>query len=136
MKVALFFPIYCLVYMIAPSSRLSVILKKPFMKFLVHASSYLFFLFILILASQRAEYHLIMMFGSDGMRVALEEQMRRQRGNGPSNLELLVALYVLGFLWEETQEIYREGVKKYLRNMWNFIDFSRNFLYLMVGLLR
>lgn len=122
--------------MIAPASNLSVILKKPFMKFLVHASSYLFFLFILILASQRAEYHLIMMFGNDGMRLVLEEQMRRQRGNGPSNLELLVALYVFGFLWEEMQEIYREGVKKYLRNMWNFIDFSRNFLYIMVGLLR
>lgn len=135
-KVALLFPLYCLVYMIAPSCRMSVILKKPFMKFLVHASSYLFFLFILILVSQRAEFHLIMMFGSDRMKQSLEDQMRRQRGNGPTSMELLVALYVVGFLWEETQEIYREGIKKYLRNMWNFIDFSRNFLYVLVALLR
>lgn len=91
---------------------------------------------ILILVSQRAEVHLIMLFGTENMKTALEEQLRRQRGNGPSHLELLVVLYVIGFVWEETQEIYLEGIKSYLRNMWNFIDFSRNFLYCCVMLLR
>lgn len=91
---------------------------------------------ILILVSQRAEVHLIMLFGTQSMKENLEEQLRRQRGNGPTHLELLVVLYVLGFIWEETQEIYLEGIKSYLRNMWNFIDFSRNFLYCCVMLLR
>lgn len=77
-----------------------------------------------------------MLFGSETMKANLEEQLRRQRGNGPSHLELLVALYVIGFIWEETQEIYLEGIKSYLRNMWNFIDFSRNLLYFCVMLLR
>lgn len=111
-------------------------MKKPFMKFLIHASSYLFFLGILILVSQRAEVHVILMFGTESMKRNMEEQLRRQRGNGPTPLELLVVLYVIGFIWEETQEIYLEGIKSYLRNMWNFIDFSRNFLYVCVGLLR
>lgn len=66
----------------------------------------------------------------------MEEQLRRQRGNGPSPLELLVVLYVIGFIWEETQEILNEGIRSYLRNMWNFIDFSRNSLYCLVALLR
>lgn len=43
---------------------------------------------------------------------------------------------VLGFIWEETHEIYVEGISSYLRNMWNFIDFTRNFLYCAVALLR
>lgn len=135
-RVALLFPLYCLMYMVAPGCRFSRVLKKPFMKFLVHASSYLFFLFILIMVSQRAEVHLVQMFGTESMKRQLEEQMRRQRGNAPTNMELLVALYVVGFIWEETQEIFREGIRRYLRNMWNFIDFSRNFLYTLVGILR
>lgn len=76
------------------------------------------------------------MFGTENMKRNLEEQLRRQRGNGPTPLELLVVLYVIGFIWEETQEIYREGIRCYLRNMWNFIDFSRNSLYCLVALLR
>lgn len=42
----------------------------------------------------------------------------------------------LGFIWEETHEIYVEGINSYLRNMWNFIDFTRNSLYFAVGILR
>lgn len=136
MKVALLFPLYCMIYMVAPNCKMGVVLKKPFMKFLVHASSYLFFLGVLILVSQRAEVHLVQMFGTASMKRNMEEELRRQRGNGPTPLELLVVLYVIGFIWEETQEIYLEGIKSYLRNMWNFIDFSRNFLYCLVGLLR
>lgn len=91
---------------------------------------------ILILVSQRAEIHFVRMFGTDSMEKSLEEQLRRQRGNGPTPLELLVLLYVVGYIWEETHEIYREGIRNYLRNMWNFIDFSRNSLYCLVFLLR
>lgn len=91
---------------------------------------------ILILVSQRAEVHLVLMFGTESMKRGMEEQLRRQRGNRPTPLELLVVLYVIGFIWEETQEIFREGIRSYLRNMWNFIDFSRNLLYCLVALLR
>ncbi|XP_058456664.1 transient-receptor-potential-like protein [Malaya genurostris] len=135
-KVALLFPVYCLMYMIAPNCHTSKFMRKPFMKFLIHASSYLFFLFLLILVSQRAEVHLVEMFGTENMKQTLHEEMARQRGNGPTYLECLVMIYVLGFIWEETQEIFLEGMQSYLRNMWNFIDFSRNFLYCCVALLR
>lgn len=43
-KVAALFPFYCMMYMIAPTLETSKIIRKPFMKFLIHASSYLFFL--------------------------------------------------------------------------------------------
>lgn len=43
---------------------------------------------------------------------------------------------ISGFIWEETMEIYIEGIREYLRNMWNFIDFSRNSLYVAVFMLR
>lgn len=43
-KVALLFPFYCTLYMIAPETKTGKLMRKPFMKFLIHASSYLFFL--------------------------------------------------------------------------------------------
>ncbi|KAH8336809.1 hypothetical protein KR059_003944, partial [Drosophila kikkawai] len=135
-QVAVLFPLYCLIYMFAPNCRTGQLMRKPFMKFLVHASSYLFFLFILILVSQRADDDFVRIFGSARMKKELAEQELRQRGQAPTKLELVVVLYVIGFMWEEVQEIFAVGMKSYLRNMWNFIDFLRNTLYVSVMCLR
>ncbi|KAH8270758.1 hypothetical protein KR018_000206 [Drosophila ironensis] len=135
-QVAVLFPLYCLIYMCAPNCRTGQLMRKPFMKFLIHASSYLFFLFILILVSQRADDDFVRIFGTDRMKKELAEQELRQRGQAPTKLELLVVLYVIGFMWEEVQEIFAVGMKCYLRNMWNFIDFLRNSLYVSVMCLR
>lgn len=43
-RVVVFFPLYCVLYMIAPDCHIGKLMRKPFMKFLIHASSYLFFL--------------------------------------------------------------------------------------------
>ncbi|XP_033153959.1 transient-receptor-potential-like protein isoform X2 [Drosophila mauritiana] len=135
-QVAVLFPLYCLIYMCAPNCRTGQLMRKPFMKFLIHASSYLFFLFILILVSQRADDDFVRIFGTTRMKKELAEQELRQRGQTPSKLELIVVLYVIGFVWEEVQEIFAVGMKSYLRNMWNFIDFLRNSLYVSVMCLR
>ncbi|XP_016974030.1 transient-receptor-potential-like protein isoform X3 [Drosophila rhopaloa] len=135
-QVAVLFPVYCLIYMCAPNCRTGQLMRKPFMKFLIHASSYLFFLFILILVSQRADDDFVRIFGTARMKKELVEQELRQRGQAPTKLELIVVLYVIGFVWEEVQEIFAVGMKSYLRNMWNFIDFLRNSLYVSVMCLR
>ncbi|XP_015834999.1 transient-receptor-potential-like protein isoform X2 [Tribolium castaneum] len=135
-KVAVLFPFYCMLYMITPGTKTGKLMRKPFMKFLIHASSYLFFLFLLILVSQRAEDQIIELFGTESMKQNLQEKYRKQRGNPPTILEYVVLIYVIGFIFEETHEIYVEGMKSYLRNLWNFIDFTRNFLYTAVFLLR
>lgn len=47
MQVARFgmmFPVYSMIYMIAPSSVLGKFMKKPFVKFICHSASYAFFL--------------------------------------------------------------------------------------------
>lgn len=43
-KIILIFPYYCLLYMISGTSDSGKIIRKPFVKFVVHASSYLSFL--------------------------------------------------------------------------------------------
>lgn len=91
---------------------------------------------ILILVSQRADDDFVRIFGTTRMKKELAEQELRQRGQTPSKLELIVVMYVIGFVWEEVQEIFAVGMKSYLRNMWNFIDFLRNSLYVSVMCLR
>lgn len=136
LNVLVFFPFYCMLYIIAPNTKTGKLMRKPFMKFLIHASSYLFFLFILILVSQRAEDIMIEHFGTESMKEGVREKYKRQRGNVPMFLEYVVLIYVIGFICEETHEIFVEGIQSYLRNMWNFIDFTRNSLYTGVILLR
>lgn len=79
---------------------------------------------------------MILLLGTAEMKATLHESLKHQRGNAPTPLELLVVVYVAGFIWQETLEIFCEGIQSYLRNMWNFIDFSRNLLYCFVFLLR
>lgn len=56
----------------------------------------IFFAVLLILVSLRVEVQIIELFGTQSMKRALEEQLQRQRGNGPSLLEMIVAVYVMG----------------------------------------
>ncbi|BES91487.1 transient receptor [Nesidiocoris tenuis] len=138
--IVVLFPFYCLLYMFAPNTSTGKLMRKPFMKFLIHSASYLFFLLLLILVSQRAEIYLeefiVVFFGSDAQKEEFYQEQKKQRGNGPMILEVFVLFYVCGFLWEETAEMWTEGIRKYLRNMWNFIDFMRNSLYVAVLVLR
>ncbi|CAG0918283.1 unnamed protein product [Notodromas monacha] len=131
-KVAVLFPYYCALYMIAPGSSSGKLMKKPFMKFLIHSSSYLFFLFLLILMSQRVEEKLL--------ELVLGYQdhggIKQQRGLGPTIVEAAVLLYIFGFLWEEIKELWSEGLVQYLDDLWNVVDVSRNVLYVTTVILR
>lgn len=51
---------------------------------------------ILILVSQRAEVQAIQLFGPEWMVKELEKELLKQRGNGPTYLEIVVVVYVLG----------------------------------------
>lgn len=53
--IGLMFPIYSIAYLVAPHSQLGRYIKKPFIKFICHSASYITFLLVLILASQRVE---------------------------------------------------------------------------------
>lgn len=43
-KLGAMFPIYSAIYMMAPNTIWGQFMKKPFVKFICHSSSYLFFL--------------------------------------------------------------------------------------------
>lgn len=43
-KLGVMFPVYCTIYMLAPNSEYGRFMKKPFVKFICHSSSYMLFL--------------------------------------------------------------------------------------------
>lgn len=66
---------------------------------------------LLVLASQRAETQFIELFGSESMNKSLRLRQLRQRGNGPSYLELLILHFVIGKAGESVKirEFFNTG---------------------------
>ncbi|KAM9436951.1 short transient receptor potential channel 5-like [Salvelinus alpinus] len=111
--IGLLFPIFSLVYLLAPRSALGLFIKKPFIKFICHTASYLTFLFLLLLASQRI------------VRTDLHVQ-----GPPPTVVEWMILPWVLGFIWAEIKEMWDGGFTEYVHDWWNLMDFAMNSLYL------
>ncbi|XP_050434366.1 transient-receptor-potential-like protein [Adelges cooleyi] len=132
-KIIYFFPFYCLVYLYAPSAEIGKVMEKPFMKFLIHSSSYLSYLGLLVLASQRAEIQAIELFGTESMKNDLKQSQLRQRGHAPSFIELLILNFVIGYIWKEILDVRKDGLHAYLaHNAWNYVEFARNKMYVAV----
>ncbi|GMT19061.1 hypothetical protein PFISCL1PPCAC_10358 [Pristionchus fissidentatus] len=129
-SVALSFPIWSIVYLVAPKSQLSQFVRRPFVKFLSHSGSYCFFLFLLILASQRLDH-------VDNMFVSQDNGERKEkRGPSPTPIELAILSWVIGLIWVEIKQLWDEGVFDYCHNLWNILDFITNSLYLSTFALR
>ncbi|XP_041707542.1 short transient receptor potential channel 5-like [Coregonus clupeaformis] len=111
--IGLLFPIFSLVYLLAPKSTLGLFIKKPFIKFICHTASYMTFLFFLLLASQ----HIV--------RTDLHVQ-----GPPPTVVEWMILPWVLGFIWAEIKEMWDGGFTEYVHDWWNLMDFAMNSLYL------
>uniref|UniRef100_A0A8C7CWM9 Transient receptor ion channel domain-containing protein n=1 Tax=Oncorhynchus kisutch TaxID=8019 RepID=A0A8C7CWM9_ONCKI len=111
--IGLLFPVFSMIYLLAPKSSLGVFVKKPFIKFICHTASYLNFLFLLLLASQHIA------------RTKLHMQ-----GPPPTVVEWMILPWVLGFIWAEIKEMWDGGFTEYIHDWWNLMDFAMNSLYL------
>ncbi|XP_072517556.1 short transient receptor potential channel 5-like [Salminus brasiliensis] len=111
--IGLLFPVFSIIYLLAPKSTLGLFIKKPFIKFICHTASYLTFLFLLLLASQ----HIV--------RTDLHVQ-----GPPPTIVEWMILPWVLGFIWAEIKEMWDGGFTEYVHDWWNLMDFAMNSLYL------
>ncbi|XP_038055091.1 short transient receptor potential channel 4-like [Patiria miniata] len=118
--VGLSFPLLSLVYLLAPRTRLGKILRLPFLKFMCHSATYLVFLVLLIMASLPD--------------LAGQKPNKRvnERAPAPSDIEILIVLWVLGYLWAEVKQLWDMGLQQYQRDWWNSLDFVTNTLYITV----
>ncbi|XP_046978855.1 transient receptor potential-gamma protein isoform X1 [Vanessa cardui] len=130
-RIGAMFPLYSLAYIAAPHSTAGRTLRKPFIKFLCHSASYFMFLFLLILASQRIET------AAGGMLWgAPHGAPLSRRGAPPSLVEWLILAWVSGLIWSEVKQLWDMGLREYVHDMWNVIDFVTNSLYVATVALR
>ncbi|KAK2881846.1 hypothetical protein Q8A73_022356 [Channa argus] len=121
-SVGIFFtmPILCLVYWIAPKSKVGKILKIPVIKFLLHSASYLWFLITLLGESITMEMY-------------RDKFASRQQNILHSSFHMV---WVAGFFWYECKEVWIEGLRCYFLDWWNCLDVMVLSMYLASFALR
>ncbi|XP_035240098.1 short transient receptor potential channel 2 [Anguilla anguilla] len=113
-------PVLCLIYWIAPKSKIGKTLKIPVIKFLLHSASYMWFLIILL-----------------GESIAME-MYRHDFASRTQNIlhSSLHMVWVAGFFWFECKEVWIEGLRSYFLDWWNCLDMMVLSMYLASFALR
>ncbi|XP_074649844.1 transient-receptor-potential-like protein [Tubulanus polymorphus] len=118
-------PFLVLIYLTVPRSRVGQLLRSPFMKFMYHSASFAVFLVLLLLMSTTV-----------AVKNGDIQARSKIRGPWPNALEWLIVLWVLGFVWAEVKQLWEEGLRAYIRQWWNWMDFIMLSLYLCTFSLR
>ncbi|XP_038674916.1 transient receptor potential cation channel subfamily C member 2b [Scyliorhinus canicula] len=113
-------PLICICYWIAPKSKLGQFVRTPVIKFLLHSSSYIWFLVLLLVESI----------------VAQQFRELTSSRHEPIYLNSIHMIWVVGFFWYECKEVWIEGLRSYLLDWWNFLDIVILSMYLASFALR
>lgn len=135
-RIGLLFPFFSLAYIICPWMSFSQKLRKPFIKFICTSASYFTFLFLLILASQRIEVFIAEWFQNERLKQWLSNDVTTKRGSTPTLVEWCILAWVGGLIWSEIKQLWDVGLREYVNDMWNVIDFVTNSLYVATIALR
>ncbi|XP_074917820.1 short transient receptor potential channel 6 isoform X4 [Chelonoidis abingdonii] len=102
--------------------KLGRIMRGPFMKFVAHAASFTIFLGLLVMnASDRFEGTKLL---PNETRTDNGKQLFRMKTSSFSWMEMLIISWVIGMIWSECKEIWSQGPKEYLFELWNMLDFG------------
>ncbi|XP_026318010.1 transient receptor potential protein-like [Hyposmocoma kahamanoa] len=129
-RMGIMFPVYCTIYMLAPNSEYGRFMKKPFVKFICHSCSYMLFLCLLSLASQRIEYLLLEWSGIRWLQELVEYWKEHERGSLPGIIEFTVVIYIASLIWAEIRSLWTGGISEYISDLWNIVDFITNMFYI------
>nr|XP_033804027.1 short transient receptor potential channel 2-like [Geotrypetes seraphini] len=113
-------PFLCMIYWVAPKSKIGKVLKIPVIKFLLHSASYLWFLIFLLVES-------LIMEQKHDLNVDRDQNLLENSFH---------MIWVAGFLWFECKEVWIEGLRSYFLDWWNFLDIVIISMYLASFALR
>ncbi|XP_017008878.2 transient receptor potential protein [Drosophila takahashii] len=129
MKLGCSFPIYSLKYILAPDSEGAKFMRKPFVKFITHSCSYMFFLMLLGAASLRVVQITFELLAFPWMLTMLEDWRKHERGSLPGPIELAIITYIMALIFEELKSLYSDGLFEYIMDLWNIVDYISNMFY-------
>ncbi|MBZ3869927.1 Short transient receptor potential channel 6 [Sciurus carolinensis] len=122
LAVAIGLPFLALIYWCAPCSKVGKIMRGPFMKFVAHAASFTIFLGLLVMnAADRFEGTKLL---PNETSTDNAKQLFRMKTSCFSWMEMLIISWVIGMIWAECKEIWTQGPKEYLFELWNMLDFG------------
>ncbi|XP_003357304.3 short transient receptor potential channel 6 isoform X1 [Sus scrofa] len=122
LAVAIGLPFLALIYWFAPCSKMGKIMRGPFMKFVAHAASFTIFLGLLVMnAADRFEGTKLL---PNETSTDNAKQLFRMKTSCFSWMEMLIISWVIGMIWAECKEIWTQGPKEYLFELWNMLDFG------------
>uniref|UniRef100_A0AAY4BR52 Transient receptor ion channel domain-containing protein n=1 Tax=Denticeps clupeoides TaxID=299321 RepID=A0AAY4BR52_9TELE len=122
LAIAMGLPFLAMVYWVAPCSKLGKVMRGPFLKFVAHAASFTIFLGLLVLnAADR--------FGGTKLlpNMTIHDrptQLFRMKTTPFTWMEMLIICWVIGMIWAECKEIWTQGPREYLSELWNMLDFG------------
>lgn len=147
-KLGCSFPIYSLKYILAPDSEGAKFMRKPFVKFITHSCSYMFFLseswiyqwlirfpkhfsslVLLGAASLRVVQITFELLAFPWMLTMLEDWRKHERGSLPGPIELAIIMYIAALILEELKSLYSDGLFEYIMDLWNIVDYISNMFY-------
>ncbi|XP_017849175.1 transient receptor potential protein [Drosophila busckii] len=128
-KLGCSFPIYSLKYILAPDSEGAKFMRKPFVKFITHSCSYMFFLMLLASASLRVVQITFELLAFPWMLTMLEDWRKHERGSLPGPIELAIIMYIAALIFEELKTLYADGLFEYIMDLWNIVDYISNMFY-------
>ncbi|XP_014094513.2 transient receptor potential protein [Bactrocera oleae] len=129
MKLGTMFPINSMNYLLAPDSDAGKFMRKPFVKFISHSCSYMFFLMLLGAASLRVVQLSFELLGFPWMLAMLEDWRKHERGSLPGPIELGIITYIASLVFGELKTLYSDGLFEYIMDLWNIVDFVSNMFY-------
>uniref|UniRef100_A0A8C5VPM9 Transient receptor potential cation channel subfamily C member 6 n=1 Tax=Microcebus murinus TaxID=30608 RepID=A0A8C5VPM9_MICMU len=102
--------------------KMGKIMRGPFMKFVAHAASFTIFLGLLVMnAADRFEGTKLL---PNETSTDNAKQLFRMKTSCFSWMEMLIISWVIGMIWVECKEIWTQGPKEYLFELWNMLDFG------------
>ncbi len=63
-------------------------------------------------------------------KFTLEFQNFFLRRSEPTRLDLVITVWLFGFMWQEAKQIFHEGLKEYLQSWQNILNSTMNIIYL------
>nr|CAB02410.1 Trp protein [Calliphora vicina] len=128
-KLGCMFPINSMNYLMAPESDAGKFMRKPFVKFITHSCSYMFFLMLLGAASLRVVQITFELLAFPWMIEMLDDWRKHERGSLPGPIELGIITYISSLVLGELKSLYSDGLFDYIMDLWNIVDFISNMFY-------
>lgn len=146
-------PFFTICYYLAPYSKIGEFVSSPLVKFILYSASYFVFLLVIFIESLYAQtYQNSFHEEKEGKLTSLlrerlntstsdtclsifpgledENYVMELRFFALTPLEIVILIFLMGFLWGEIKQLWAEGLQAYLASVWNWIDIAMLNLYL------